>query len=65
MERGFWITLSDSAGILDSAFARNEEQATELAIELLSGLPDRDEGDMPRLRIEAGAVCRPGSRSAA
>jgi hypothetical protein len=37
----------------------------ELAIELLCGFPDRDEGDMPRLRIEAGEVCRPGRRSAA
>jgi hypothetical protein len=66
MERGFWITLSNSAGILDSAFAGNEEQAMELAIELLlSGFRDRDEGDMPRLRIEAGEVCRLGRRSAA
>jgi hypothetical protein len=65
MERGFWITLSNSTGILDSAFARTEEQAMELAIELLSGLPDRDEGDLPRLRIEAGEVYRSGSRSTA
>jgi hypothetical protein len=65
MERGFWITLSNSAGILDSAFARTEEEAGELAVELLSGFPHRDDGDMPRLRIQAGEVRRPGSRSAA
>jgi hypothetical protein len=62
MERGFWITLSNSAGILDSAFARTEEEARELAIELLSGFPHRDDSDMPRLRVEAGAVCRPAGR---
>jgi hypothetical protein len=60
MERGFWITLSNSAGILDSAFARTEEEARELAIALLSGFPHLDDSDMPRLRIEAGEVCRPG-----
>jgi hypothetical protein len=63
MERGFWITLSNSAGILDSAFARTEEEARELAIELLSGFPHRDDSDMPRLRVEAGAVCRPAGRA--
>src|ERR1700688_602289 len=63
MERGFWITLSNSAGILDSAFARTKEEARELAIELLSGFPHRDDSDMPRLRVEAGAVCRPAGRA--
>jgi hypothetical protein len=63
MERGFWITLSNSAGILDSAFARTEEEAKELAIELLSGFPHLDDSDMPRLRVEAGEVCRRGGRA--
>jgi hypothetical protein len=65
VERGFWITLSNSTGILDSAFARTKEEATELAVELLSGFPQPDDGDTPRLRIEAGEVGRPGNRSAA
>jgi hypothetical protein len=63
MERGFWITVSNSAGILDSAFARTEEETRELAIELLSGFPHLDDGDT--LRVEAGEVCRPGRCPAA
>jgi hypothetical protein len=63
MERGFWITVSNNAGILDSAFARTEEEARELAIELLSGFPHLDDGDT--LRVEGGEVCRPGGRCAA
>jgi hypothetical protein len=63
MEREFWITVSNKVGILDSAFARTEQEARELAIELLSGFPQLDDGDT--LRVEGGEVCRSGGRYAA
>ena len=50
MERGFWIAVANSAGILDSAFARTEEVVS---------------CDGYTLRVEEGEVCRPSRRYAA
>ena len=40
-----------------TVWPRTEEEARQLAIELLSGLPHLDGGDT--LRVEGGEVCRP------